>query len=351
MEEAQIRSEERLAKLEEAQIRSEERMARLEEVVVELVQAQRRMQDEFSRRFDLFQRTQERFAQIVGATAEARMVPAVKGWLESSGLRVLDPILAWSLDGLTEFDGVTRAEGTQGVVWVLVSAKVRAQSGDVYDLAHALRREEVRRRLREEGVGAPVLPVWRGRRGWVWSSKARTGWWIHGPCRSWSGSAETRAGLRPPAGLGEGAGPALHRVAVPGLLPCRAALQVLHSGDGATVRKLRRVDPRRSAEALDKIRAYRDRVVERLRPRCVLLFGSFARGDVHEGSDVDVLVVADFAVPFLDRIRLLLDLNDGIGLPLEPVGYTPEEFRHMRETGNRFVQEVLETGQVLYGDI
>jgi predicted nucleotidyltransferase len=75
------------------------------------------------------------------------------------------------------------------------------------------------------------------------------------------------------------------------------------------------------------------------------------RGDVHEGSDVDVLVVADFAVPFLDRIRLLLDLNDGIGLPLEPVGYTPEEFRHMREAGNRFVQEVLETGQVLYGDI
>jgi predicted nucleotidyltransferase len=92
-------------------------------------------------------------------------------------------------------------------------------------------------------------------------------------------------------------------------------------------------------------------VVQRLRPRCVLLFGSFARGDVHEGSDVDVLVVADFAVSFLDRIRLLLDLNDGIGLPLEPVGYTPEEFQHMRETGNRFVQEVLETGRVLYGDI
>jgi len=159
LEEAQIRSEERLARLEEAQIRSEERLARLEEVVLELVQSQRRMQDEFGRRFDLFQRTQDRFAQIVGATAEARMVPAVRGWLESSGLRVLDPILAWSLDGLTEFDGVTRAEGPQGVVWVLVSAKVRAQPGDVYDLAHTLRREEVRHRIRQEGVGAPVWPV------------------------------------------------------------------------------------------------------------------------------------------------------------------------------------------------
>jgi hypothetical protein len=159
LEEAQIRSEERLARLEEAQIRSEERLARLEGVVLELVQAQRRMQDEFGRRFDLFQRTQDRFAQIVGATAEARMVPAVRVWLESCGLRVLDPILAWSLDGLTEFDGVTRAEGPQGVVWVLVSAKVRAQPGDVYDLAHTLRREEVRHRLRQEGVGAPVWPV------------------------------------------------------------------------------------------------------------------------------------------------------------------------------------------------
>lgn len=117
------------------------------------------------------------------------------------------------------------------------------------------------------------------------------------------------------------------------------------------MRKLRRVDPERSAEVLEKIRAYTDRVVERLRPHCVILFGSFARQDVHEGSDVDLVVVADFQEPFLDRIRLLMDLNDGIGLPLEPVGYTPEEFRRMREAGNRFVQEVLETGRVLYGRV
>lgn len=117
------------------------------------------------------------------------------------------------------------------------------------------------------------------------------------------------------------------------------------------MRKLRRVDPGRSAEVFEKLRAYTERVVKRLRPQCVLLFGSFSRGDVHEGSDVDLVVVAEFDVPFLDRIRLLLDLNDGIGLPLEPVGYTPEEFRHMRESGNRFVQEVVDTGRVLHGHL
>ncbi len=159
LEEAQIRSEGRLARLEEAQIRSEERLARLEEAVLELARAQRTMQDDFGRRLELFQRNQDRFAQVVGATAEARMVPTVKRWLESRGLVVLDPILAWSLDGLTEFDGVTRAQGPQGVVWVLVSAEVRLQPGDVYDLANTLRRVEVRRRLEEEGVEAPVWPV------------------------------------------------------------------------------------------------------------------------------------------------------------------------------------------------
>ncbi len=81
----------------------------------------------------------------------------------------------------------------------------------------------------------------------------------------------------------------------------------------------------------------------------MILFGSFARGDINEGSDVDILVVADFQEPFLDRIKLLLDLNDGIGLPLEPVGYTPEEFRRMRGEGSRFIQEVLKDGRILYG--
>lgn len=115
--------------------------------------------------------------------------------------------------------------------------------------------------------------------------------------------------------------------------------------------KLCRVDIGRSEEAFAKIKAYTGRVAETLKPHAVILFGSFAKRDISEGSDVDIVVIADFAVPFLDRIGLLLELNDGIGLPLEPLGYTLEEFRSMREGGNVFLQEVLDTGQVLYGKI
>lgn len=59
-------------------------------------------------------------------------------------------------------------------------------------------------------------------------------------------------------------------------------------------------------------------------------------------------MVAAFKEPFQDRIRLLLDINDGIGLPLEPIGNAPEEFRRMQREGNRFIQEVVQTGNVLY---
>ncbi len=71
------------------------------------------------------------------------------------------------------------------------------------------------------------------------------------------------------------------------------------------------------------------------------VFGSFVTGDLHEGSDIDLLVVADFPEPFLDRIARVLAMTD---LPIEPLVYTQAEFRAMRERGNPLVREVLETG-------
>lgn len=114
------------------------------------------MQEDFGRRLELFGRKRGRFARWWVRPRGARMVPTVKSWPESRGLVVLDPVLVWPLDGLTGFDGVTRAQGPQGVAWVLGAAKVRLQPGDGCDLANTLRQVEVRRRPEQEGVEAPV---------------------------------------------------------------------------------------------------------------------------------------------------------------------------------------------------
>ena len=112
--------------------------------------------------------------------------------------------------------------------------------------------------------------------------------------------------------------------------------------------KLCRVDIESSKEIFERIIEYKNEVIKELNPVLIILFGSFARGDINEGSDVDIIAVADFKENFLERIKRLLDININVGLPLEPIGYTPEEFEEMVRRGNPFLLKVLEEGKILY---
>ncbi|MEM2714700.1 MAG: nucleotidyltransferase domain-containing protein [Candidatus Bathyarchaeia archaeon] len=89
------------------------------------------------------------------------------------------------------------------------------------------------------------------------------------------------------------------------------------------------------------------KIIENLNPYVVILFGSFATGDINEGSDIDIVIIADFKENFLDRIKTLMKLNT-FGIPIEPIGYTLEEFEKMHVEGNRFIMEVMEKGRILY---
>ena len=97
----------------------------------------------------------------------------------------------------------------------------------------------------------------------------------------------------------------------------------------------------------EQIEEYCHEIVRQLDPELVILFGSFASGDINEGSDIDIMVIAAFQVSFLDRIKLLLDLNH-LGLPIEPIGYTREEFQRMRQRETPFITEVMRKGRILY---
>jgi predicted nucleotidyltransferase len=77
------------------------------------------------------------------------------------------------------------------------------------------------------------------------------------------------------------------------------------------------------------------------------LFGSAARGDVHQGSDLDLIVVADTDLPFFDRIGQVLALHRSTR-GLDVLVYTPEEFDSMRRQGRRFILDALRGGRALY---
>lgn len=74
------------------------------------------------------------------------------------------------------------------------------------------------------------------------------------------------------------------------------------------------------------------------------MFGSYARGDLNEGSDIDLLIVGDFKEKFHKRIASILGLTD---LPIEALCYTEEEFREMIMNDRGFISEVLKEGVLI----
>lgn len=109
---------------------------------------------------------------------------------------------------------------------------------------------------------------------------------------------------------------------------------------------LRRVDLERREEILRALERFIRRLKETLPLQQVHLFGSFATGQIHEGSDIDLVLVGHFTERFQARIFRVLELNEE-NLPIEPLCYTPDEFEAMIREENPFILEVLKTGKRL----
>jgi predicted nucleotidyltransferase len=85
---------------------------------------------------------------------------------------------------------------------------------------------------------------------------------------------------------------------------------------------------------------------EHFSPNKIILFGSLARAEEDEFSDIDVIVVYKTTKPFLGRLRELY-LSWDIPRAIDILAYTPEEFEEMSRE-NSFIKEVLSTGEVIY---
>ncbi|MDI6871699.1 MAG: nucleotidyltransferase domain-containing protein [Bacillota bacterium] len=91
-------------------------------------------------------------------------------------------------------------------------------------------------------------------------------------------------------------------------------------------------------------------VQQKLEPECVILVGSAADGTYCEGSDLDLLVIGS-ALPadFFSRLEVLARLRPP-GVPLEVMGYTPDEFRRMLREGHVTALEAYHKGVPLLGE-
>lgn len=106
--------------------------------------------------------------------------------------------------------------------------------------------------------------------------------------------------------------------------------------------KLCRIDIEKREEVYQELEAFVNRLRSLYTIHHVYLFGSAAENALHEGSDIDLIIVGDFKERFFQRIASVLDLT---ALPIEPLVYTKEEFEEMKQ--GPFIQEILKKAQEL----
>ena len=78
----------------------------------------------------------------------------------------------------------------------------------------------------------------------------------------------------------------------------------------------------------------------------MILYGSYARGNYHEGSDIDLVVVSDDFADIRDwpRVKILAKAVCDVWEPIEAVAMTNDEW----ERGDRMIAMFAREGEVVY---
>jgi len=97
------------------------------------------------------------------------------------------------------------------------------------------------------------------------------------------------------------------------------------------------------------IKKFYNNVIKSLKPKCIILYGSLARGDFNERSDADIIVISsELPENYYERADLLYKMVETLD-PIEPLGFTPDEFIDMIKNRHCTSLFAMKEGKALYG--
>jgi uncharacterized protein len=92
-----------------------------------------------------------------------------------------------------------------------------------------------------------------------------------------------------------------------------------------------------------------ERIVSKLKPDKIILFGSYAYGNPTPDSDVDLLVIMKTKAKDIDRYIAVSNLLYPRQFPVDILVKTPKEIEEAsHKKGNFFLREILAKGKVIY---
>ena len=99
--------------------------------------------------------------------------------------------------------------------------------------------------------------------------------------------------------------------------------------------------------SLEAITELGEHIAREFHPQRIILFGSYAAGTPHEGSDVDLLVILPFRGNGIRKAIQILDRVDP-HFPVDLLARTPEDVQRRLAWNDFFLREVMAKGRVLY---
>lgn len=92
-------------------------------------------------------------------------------------------------------------------------------------------------------------------------------------------------------------------------------------------------------------------LIEKLSPKAIILFGSASKGTADDDSDIDLLIIMETDLNKSDRFVLARGAVGRIGMPVDVLVYTPDEFASESMKSDSIVKEAVETGRLVYGTV
>lgn len=97
-----------------------------------------------------------------------------------------------------------------------------------------------------------------------------------------------------------------------------------------------------------KVQAVISRIIETAKPRKIIIFGSYARGDMSRNSDLDVMVVSRFVEnPRREGVRIRRALK-GIMMPMDILVVQENDLAEAANAPGLIYREAIRNGKVVY---
>lgn len=90
------------------------------------------------------------------------------------------------------------------------------------------------------------------------------------------------------------------------------------------------------------------RLVENFEPQKIILFGSYAKGEPTEESDLDLLIIKDNGLPSYLQNRKARKLLSDLKIPVDVIVKTSKEFETYKDIIGTIIYPANKFGKVIY---